>query len=104
MEKLKIEPDGRLTIPSEIIRKHGLHPRDELALVDSADGLLIYTGGVNPKTMAWWSSLTDDERLTSAAEARRYQALSEEQRDRLWAGGADAEAEESHDEPGATSS
>jgi len=83
MEKLKIEPDGRLTIPSEIIRKHGLHPGDELVLVDSADGLLVYTRGVDPKTLSWWDSLTDAETLTSAAEARRYPALSEEQRDSL---------------------
>ena len=102
MEKLTIGPDGRLTIPSEIIRKHGLHPGDELALVDSADGLLVYTGGVDPKTLAWWNSLTDDEKSASAAEARRYLALSEEERDRLWSGGVDAEAEEDNDEPDAT--
>ena len=104
MEKLTIGPDGKLTISSEIIRKHGLHPGDELALVDSPDGLLVYTGGVDKRTLAWWSSLADDERQMAAAEARSYWGLSEEEQDRLWSDRTDTlEAEEDPDDADATS-
>lgn len=102
MEKLTIGRDGRLIIPSEIIKKRGLRPGDELELVESADGLLVYTGGVDQQTLSWWMGLSECERLEAAAEARRYRDLTDEGQDRLWSERADAqEPEEDDDDPDA---
>jgi bifunctional DNA-binding transcriptional regulator/antitoxin component of YhaV-PrlF toxin-antitoxin module len=84
MTRLIVDSDGRLSIPPEIIKKRGLQPGDELALVVSADGMLVYEGGVDQKTLEWWTGLSEEKRLDAAAEARRYEALSEEGRESLW--------------------
>jgi bifunctional DNA-binding transcriptional regulator/antitoxin component of YhaV-PrlF toxin-antitoxin module len=84
MPRLIVDSDGRLSIPPEIIKKRGLQPGDELALVESADGMLVYEGGVDRKTLEWWAGLSEEKRPDAAAEARRYEALSEEERESLW--------------------
>ena len=99
MEKLTVDPDGTITIPSEIIEKRGLRPGDELALIESADGLLVYQGGVDDKTSAWWNSLDQEQRLLAETDARRYESLSEHDRDAIWNEDADSiEAEAERDE------
>ena len=99
MEKLTVDADGKITIPPEVIQKRGLHPGDELALVESAEGLLVYQGGVDEKTSAWWNSLDAERRLLAEDEARRYESLSEQQRDAIWNEEADSiEAEAESDE------
>ena len=90
MERLIVDEEGKVTIPQEIIQKRGLRPGDELALVESAEGLLVYQGGVDPKSQQWWGGLNDDERRLAAEEARRYEALTEQERDAIWQ--ADAES------------
>lgn len=99
MEKLTVDADGKITIPPEVIQKRGLHPGDELRLVEAAEGLLVYQGGVDEKTSAWWNSLDDGQRLLAEDEARRYESLSEQQRDAIWNEEADSiEAEAESDE------
>ena len=99
MEKLTVDADGKITIPPEIVEKRGLHPGDELALIESAEGLLVYQGGVDEKTSAWWNSLNDGQRLLAETEARRYESLSEEERDAIWKEEAESiEAEAESDE------
>ena len=93
MERLIVDEEGKVTIPQEIIQKRGLRPGDELALVESAEGLLVYQGGVDSKSQQWWGGLNDDERRLAAEEARRYEALTEQERDALWE--EDAESLES---------
>ncbi len=96
MEKLTVDADGKITIPPEVIQKRGLHPGDELSLVESAEGLLVYQGGVDKKTSAWWNSLDEEQRLLAGDEARRYEKLSEQERDSIWneeAESVEAEAE-----------
>jgi hypothetical protein len=39
---------------------------------------------VDAKTSEWWSSLDDVQRLLARDEARRFEGLSEEERDALW--------------------
>jgi AbrB family looped-hinge helix DNA binding protein len=46
-EKLTVDADGKIVIPPEVIQKRGLHPGDELTLIESAEGLLVYHGGVD---------------------------------------------------------
>ena len=58
MEKLTVDAEGRIIIPSEVIQKRGLRPGDELTLVESDDGFLVYQGGVDAKTSAWWNRPT----------------------------------------------
>ena len=53
MERLIVDEEGKVTIPQEIIQKRGLRPGDELALVETAEGLLVYQGGVDPKSRQW---------------------------------------------------
>ncbi|HZS44100.1 MAG TPA: AbrB/MazE/SpoVT family DNA-binding domain-containing protein [Blastocatellia bacterium] len=84
MEKLIVDTDGKLTIPPEIIKKRGLQPGDELSLIESDEGLLVYQGGVDEKTRSWWNSLTQDQRQMAELEARRYESLSEEEKNRMW--------------------
>ena len=84
MEKLTVDADGKITIPPEVIQKRGLHPGDELSLVESAEGLLVYQGGVDDKTSAWWNSLDTGQRWLAEDEARRYESLSEQHRDAIW--------------------
>ena len=51
---------------------------------------------VDEKTSAWWNSLDDGQRLLAEDEARRYESLSEKERDSIWNEGAEsivAEAE-----------
>ena len=99
MEKLIVDADGKLTIPPEVIEKRGLHPGDELSLEESAEGLLVYQGGVDEKTLAWWNSLDDGQRLIAETEARRYEGLSDKERGSIWKEEADSiEAEAERDE------
>ena len=60
MEKLTVDADGKITIPPEVIQKRGLHPGDELALVEAPEGLLVYQGGVDSKTSSGGLPLTKD--------------------------------------------
>jgi AbrB family looped-hinge helix DNA binding protein len=90
MEKLTVDADGRIIIPHEVIQKRGLHPGDELTLVESAEGLLVYQGGIDEKTSAWWSSLDDRRRLLAEDDARRYECLSEQEREAIWNQEADS--------------
>jgi bifunctional DNA-binding transcriptional regulator/antitoxin component of YhaV-PrlF toxin-antitoxin module len=99
MEKLTVDADGKITIPPEVIQKRGLHPGDELSLVESAEGLLVYQGGVDEKTSTWWNSLDGEQRLLAGDEARRYEKLSEQERDSIWNEEAESiEAEAESDE------
>ena len=84
MERLVVESDGRVVIPSEIIHRRGLRPGDELSLVEAAEGLLVYQGGVDAEIAAWLDGLSEDERRLAQAEAHRYEALSEEEQEAIW--------------------
>jgi bifunctional DNA-binding transcriptional regulator/antitoxin component of YhaV-PrlF toxin-antitoxin module len=84
MEKLTVDAEGKIVIPPEVIQKRGLHPGDELTLVESAEGLLVYQGGVDEKTLAWWNRLDDRQRLLAEDYARRDENLSEHERDAFW--------------------
>lgn len=84
MEKLIVDAEGKVTIPQGIIRKRELRPGDELAVVEAAEGLLLYQGGVDAETMAWWNELSEEERREAKEEAHCYWALSDEERDALW--------------------
>jgi bifunctional DNA-binding transcriptional regulator/antitoxin component of YhaV-PrlF toxin-antitoxin module len=90
MERLLVDADGKVTIPPEVIQKRGLRPGDELALVETAGGLVVYLDSIDPKTLAWWNSLTEDERQRAQAEARQYEALTEAERDAMWNEGAES--------------
>ena len=90
MEKLTVDADGKIVIPPEVILKRGLHPGDELTLVESAEGLLVYQGGVDEKTSAWWNGLDDRQRLLAEDEARRYDSLTEPEQDAIWNEEADS--------------
>lgn len=99
MERLIVDAEGKVTIPSEIVQKRGLHPGDELTLVETPEGMLVYQGGTDPATLEWWNSLGEEERQLAKAEAQRYETLSEEAKDAIWNEGtesinADAEGDE----------
>jgi bifunctional DNA-binding transcriptional regulator/antitoxin component of YhaV-PrlF toxin-antitoxin module len=90
MEKLVVDAEGKLTIPPHILEKRGLHPGDELTLVEADEGLLVYQHGLDPLTARWWKGLGEDERRQAQAEADRYESLSEEERDRIWNEGTES--------------
>ncbi|HYN24328.1 MAG TPA: AbrB/MazE/SpoVT family DNA-binding domain-containing protein [Pyrinomonadaceae bacterium] len=99
MEKLTVDPDGKITIPPEITERRGLRPGDELSLVESAEGLLVYHGGLDEKTLQWWSRLDDQQRRLATTEAGHYESLSEDEKDAIWNEGADSiEVEAESDE------
>jgi len=89
METLIVDAEGKVTIPPEILQKRGIRPGDALALVEAAEGWLVYQGGVDAKTLVWWQSLSDEEQRRAAAEAHRYETLSDAEREALWNEGAD---------------
>ena len=84
MEKLTVDAEGRIIIPSEVIQKRGLRPGDELTLIQSDEGLLLYQGGVDAKTSAWWNTGDDRQRLLAEDDALCYENLSEHERDAVW--------------------
>jgi bifunctional DNA-binding transcriptional regulator/antitoxin component of YhaV-PrlF toxin-antitoxin module len=79
-----VNAEGKVVIPPEVIQRRGLRPGDELMLVEAAEGLLVYQGGTDPETAAWWNSLSEDERRLAEVEARRYAALTTEEQDAIW--------------------
>jgi bifunctional DNA-binding transcriptional regulator/antitoxin component of YhaV-PrlF toxin-antitoxin module len=89
METLLVDAEGKITIPSEVLQKRGLQPGDAVALVESAEGLLVYQGGIDPQTHVWWHALSDEDKQCAAVEARHYEALSDAERDALWNEGAE---------------
>jgi bifunctional DNA-binding transcriptional regulator/antitoxin component of YhaV-PrlF toxin-antitoxin module len=89
METLLVDAEGKITIPAEVLQKRGLRPDDAVALVESAEGLLVYQGGIDPQTHAWWHALSDKDKQCAAVEARHYEALSDAERDALWNEGAE---------------
>ena len=89
MEKLIVDAEGKVTIPREVLQKCGVRPGDELTLIESAEGLLVYQGGVDAKTHAWREALSSEEKQQAAVEARAYEQLSEAEQDALWNEGAD---------------
>ena len=59
----------------------------------------MYRKGADPDTKAWWMSLSEEERRLAEAEARQYEALSEEEQDAIWSEGAESiEADTEGDE------
>jgi bifunctional DNA-binding transcriptional regulator/antitoxin component of YhaV-PrlF toxin-antitoxin module len=99
METLIVDAEGKVTIPPEVLHKRGLGPGDAVALIESAEGFLVYQGGVDPLTFAWWHALSDEDRQRAAAEAHRYNALSEAEREALWNEGTESlEADAEDDE------
>lgn len=84
MERLIVDAEGKVVIPHEVIHKRGLRPGDVLTLVEAEEGMLVYQGGTDPETLAWWNSLSEDARQQAKAEARRYEAVSEAERDAMW--------------------
>ena len=88
MKKLVVDAEGKLIIPAQVLAKRGLRPGDELMVVEAAEGLLIYQGGVDPLTARWWNGLSEDEQREARAEAQHYEDLCEEEKDRMWEGNA----------------
>ena len=83
-KKLTVDADGKIVIPPEVIQKRGLHPGDELTLIESAEGLLVYHGGVDGNISAWWNRLDEGQRLLAQDDALREENLSEHERDVIW--------------------
>jgi AbrB family looped-hinge helix DNA binding protein len=77
-----IDAAGKITLPATVLQRRGLRPGDALELVEAEDGLILYP--VDAETLAWWNSLSEAERQEAKVEARRYNALSEAERDALW--------------------
>ncbi|WP_089719739.1 AbrB/MazE/SpoVT family DNA-binding domain-containing protein [Candidatus Entotheonella palauensis] len=84
MQKVIVDAEGKVIIPPDVLRKCGVHPGDELTLVESAEGLFVYQGGVDAKTLTWWQALNSEEKQQAAAEAQAYEQLSTAEQDELW--------------------
>ena len=67
LETLIVDAEGKIIIPPAVLQKRGLQPGDAVALVEAAEGLLVYQGGIDPKTLAWWQTLSDEERRLGEA-------------------------------------
>lgn len=90
MERLIVDAEGKVVIPPEVIHKRGLRPGDVLTLVEAEEGMLVYQGGTDPETLAWWNSLGEEAQQQARAEARRYEAASEAEQDVMWNEGAES--------------
>lgn len=101
MERLVVDAEGKVTIPSEITHKYGLRPGDEVELLETGRGLVVCHDGL-AWAQAWWNSLTEEDKRAARTDAEEYEALSEAERDAIWNEG-DAELEkwlEGDDEDG----
>lgn len=84
MENLIVDEEGKITIPAQILAQRGLHPGDELMLVEAAEDLLLYQHGADPLAASWWNSLNEKEHRQAQIETSSYQSLSAVDRDRIW--------------------
>jgi AbrB family looped-hinge helix DNA binding protein len=84
MEVLTVDTEGGIFIPPEVANTLGLSPGDSVVIVKTTEGVLIRLGGVDSKTLAWWNSLSEEDRRIAREEAQKYEALSEEERDAIW--------------------
>jgi len=90
---------GSFTIQPEIIESRGLRPGDELALIESAEGLLVYQSSVDEKTLAWSNRVDAKDRALAEAESRQSESLTEEEYKTIWNAEADSiDAESEGDE------
>ena len=46
---MKITRKGQITIPPALCKKHGIHPLDEIELVDQPNGVLVTKAGKQPR-------------------------------------------------------
>lgn len=85
-ETLVVDTEGRIVIPSEIALKRGLHPGDQIALLETDEGLLVRPEYAEARAWLdnWWGSLTEEEKIEARKEAEEYDALGEEERDAIW--------------------
>jgi len=84
VEKLVVDAEGKLIIPSHMLAKRGWRHGDELLLIEVAEGWLIYHGGVDSATARWWNNLSEQDRQQALSEARRYANLSIQERNAFW--------------------
>ncbi len=108
MERLVVDAEGKVTLPSTLIQRRGLRPGDELTLLETGRGLLVCHEGL-ALLDDWWENLTEAEKIEARKEAKEYEALSEEERDAIWNAGSeelerwfDADDDDDDDEKGAT--
>lgn len=102
MERIVIEATGKITIPPDLLRRRGLHPGDELTLLETGRGLLVCHDGL-ALLDEWWTSLTEEEKVDARREAAAYNDLSDEERDAIWNEGSEEfdrwfEADDDEDE------
>lgn len=90
MEKLVVDEEGKLTIPRQVLEKRGLHPGDEILLIEAAEGWLIYPRRVDPAAARWLDKLSEQDRQQALAEAQAYDNLSEEEKDVFWDEGVES--------------
>lgn len=88
MERLVIDTDGKIAIPPDLLRRRGLHPGDELTVLETGRGLLVCHDGL-ALLDDWWESLTEEEKVEARKEATAYTALSEAERDDIWNEGSE---------------
>ncbi|MEK7830093.1 MAG: AbrB/MazE/SpoVT family DNA-binding domain-containing protein [Acidobacteriota bacterium] len=83
---LVVDAEGRIVIPSGITLKRGLHPGDQIAILETDEGLLVRPEHAEAKAWLdnWWNGMTDEEKIEARKEAEEYEALSEEERDAIW--------------------
>lgn len=89
MERLVVDSRGAVTIPPNVLQGRGLSPGDELNVEEIDQGWIVSPNTNRNHIPAWyekwWSGLTEEERELAREEARQYWALSEKERDAMWA-------------------
>jgi AbrB family looped-hinge helix DNA binding protein len=86
MELLFVDTEGKVVIPPEIMRKRGFRPGDQIAVLETEEGLLVRPEHAEARAWLedWWNGLTEEEKFEARKEAEEYEALSEEERDAIW--------------------
>ena len=46
IETLLVDAEGKITIPPAVLQKRAMQPGDAVALVEAAEGLLVYQGAL----------------------------------------------------------
>lgn len=86
MELLTVDSEGRVVIPAELIKKHGLLPGDQFSVESMLNGLLLRIEDAEAYAWAreWWDGLSEEDKREARKEAEWYESLSEEERDAIW--------------------
>jgi bifunctional DNA-binding transcriptional regulator/antitoxin component of YhaV-PrlF toxin-antitoxin module len=72
MKPLVVDTEGKIVIPPEITHKGGFRPGDQIAILETEEGLLVRPEQSEARAWLedWWNSLTEAEKIGILSKIR----------------------------------